>query len=106
VTTSLQCIDYPEILGGGDCISLAGKPLDRVGVYAVRQAPVIYANLAALLDGKAPVRFTPQSSYLQLLNLGDGTALFIRGTTVFRGKSALFLKDYLDTSFVRKYQAD
>jgi len=105
VTDSLQCVNYPEILGGGDCISLAGKPLDRVGVYAVRQAPVIYANLVALLAGKDTVRFTPQARYLQLLNLGDGTALFIRGTTVFRGKSALFLKDYLDTSFVRKYQA-
>ena len=55
--------------------------------------------------GRIPVRFTPQARYLQLLNLGDGTALFIRGTTVFRGKSAFFLKDYLDTSFVRTYQA-
>ena len=106
VSDSLQSVDYPEILGGGDCISLAGKPLDRVGVYAVRQAPVIYANLAALLTGRDTVRFTPQARYLQLLNLGDGTALFIRGSTVFRGKSAMFLKDYLDTSFVREYQAD
>jgi len=105
VTDTLQCVDYPEILGGGDCISLAGKRLDRVGVYAVRQGPVIYANLTALLTGKAPVRFTPQARYLQLLNLGDGTALFIRGTTVYLGKSAFFLKDYLDTSFVNKYQA-
>jgi NADH dehydrogenase FAD-containing subunit len=105
VTDSLQCVDYPEILGGGDCISLAGKRLDRVGVYAVRQAPVIFANLEALLTGKDTFRFTPQARYLQLLNLGDGTALFIRGTTVFRGKSAFFLKDYLDTSFVKTYQA-
>jgi NADH dehydrogenase FAD-containing subunit len=105
VTDSLQSVGYPEILGGGDCISLTGNRLDRVGVYAVRQAPVLYANLTALLSGKTPVRFTPQSRYLQLLNLGDGTALFIRGTMVYHGKSAFFLKDYLDTSFVRKYQA-
>jgi NADH dehydrogenase FAD-containing subunit len=105
VNDSLQSVDYPEILGGGDCISLAGRRLDRVGVYAVRQAPVIFANLVALLTGKDTVRFTPQARYLQLLNLGDGTALFIRGTTVFQGKSAFFLKDYLDTSFVRTYQA-
>ena len=104
VTDTLQCVDYPEILGGGDCISPAGKRLDRVGVYAVRQAPVIFANLAALLSGKTLIRFSPQLRYLQLLNLGDGTALFIRGTTAYRGKSAFFLKDYLDTSFARKYQ--
>ena len=105
VTSSLQSVAFPEILGGGDCISLEGRRLDRVGVYAVRQAPVIFANLKALLTGKTPVCFTPQSRYLQLLNLGDGTALFIRGATVYRGKSAFFLKDYLDTSFVRTYQA-
>ena len=105
LTSSLQSVAYPEILGGGDCISLAGKRLDRVGVYAVRQAPVIFANLTALLTGKTTVCFTPQSRYLQLLNLGDGTALLIRGATIYRGKSAFFLKDYLDASFVRKYQA-
>ena len=105
VTDSLQSVGFPEILGGGDCISLTGKRLDRVGVYAVRQAPVLYANLSALLSGKSLVRFTPQSKYLQLLNLGDGSALFIRGTMAYHGKSAFFLKDYLDTSFVRTYQA-
>lgn len=104
VDDHLQCVAHPEILGGGDCVSLAGRQLDRVGVYAVRQAPVIFANLKALLTGKNPNRFTPQSRYLQLLNLGDGTALFIRGSTVYHGKSALFLKDYLDSSFMKTYQ--
>ena len=105
VTDTLQCGEYPEILGGGDCISLTGRRLERVGLHAVREAPVIYANLTALLTGKRLIRFTPQSRYLQLLNLGDGTALFIRGNMVYRGKSALFLTEYLDSSFMRRYQS-
>jgi NADH dehydrogenase FAD-containing subunit len=42
-------VAYPEIFGGGDCISFEKKPLDKVGVYAVRQNPILYTNLLAAL---------------------------------------------------------
>jgi putative ABC transport system permease protein len=80
---------------GGDCISPQGKRLDKVGVYAVREAPVIFRNLVAMLYGGNPVPFSPQRTYLQILNLGDGAALLIRNSLAYRGKGAFFLKEYL-----------
>ena len=51
VNDFLQCVDHPELFGGGDCISLAGSPLARVGVYAVRQNRPLHRNLSAFLEG-------------------------------------------------------
>ncbi|TAL17873.1 pyridine nucleotide-disulfide oxidoreductase [bacterium] len=96
---------YHEIFGGGDCVTNPGHPLPKVGVYAVRQAPVLYRNLFAALTGGELTRFRPQKKYLLILNLGDGTGLFVRGNLVARGEWALWLKNRLDTSFMAKHRA-
>ncbi len=49
VNRYLQCVKYTEIFGGGDCVYFADQPLDKVGVYAVRENPVLYHNLMASL---------------------------------------------------------
>ena len=49
VNDYLRSVDYPEIFGGGDCIAIQGSPLGRVGVYAVREAPILFHNLLASL---------------------------------------------------------
>jgi NADH dehydrogenase FAD-containing subunit len=95
---------HRELFGGGDCVTNPGHPLPRVGVYAVRQAPVLYRNLFAALTGGKPARFKPQKKYLLILNLGDGTGLFVRGGLVLRGEWALWLKNRLDTSFMTRYR--
>ena len=51
VNNYLQSSSYPDIFGGGDCIYFQDKPLDKVGVYAVRQNPVLLNNLMARLEG-------------------------------------------------------
>jgi len=70
----------------------------------VRQAPVIFRNLAAALDGGALEAFRPQRRYLLILNLGDGTGLVTWGRWVVRGRWAFRWKNYLDTSFMKKFQ--
>ena len=106
VNSFLQSTGSPAVFGGGDCVCLAERPLARVGVYAVRQGPVLYTNLAAFLGGLALAPFTPQRSYLQILNLGDGTALMVRNGLAWHGKAAFRLKEYLDRRFVREYQKE
>lgn len=106
VNRFLQSTGSPAIFGGGDCVCLVERPLDRVGVYAVRQGPVLCENLAAVLAGSPLAPFTPQQSYLQILNLGDGTALMVRNGLAWRGKAAFRLKEYLDRRFIREYQED
>ena len=104
VNDCLQCVDHPELFGGGDCISLAGSPLARVGVYAVRQNRPLLRNLSAFLEGRPLQRFDPGGDYLLILNLGDRRGLFRRKNIVWSGRLAFRLKNHLDMGFMRKYQ--
>jgi NADH dehydrogenase FAD-containing subunit len=104
VNRYLQSVGAPEVFGGGDCVTLTDHPLARVGVYAVRQGPILYRNLAAVLTGGTLVPFIPQRHFLQILNLGDGTALLTRNGFVWRSRLALWLKSYIDRKFVAEYR--
>ena len=104
VTKYLHSVAHPGIFGGGDCISLEGHKLDRVGVYAVRQNPILRQNLMAALEGGEMTEFTPQKTYMLILNLGDGTGIFVRKSWVWRGTLAFKLKDYIDRSFMKRFQ--
>ena len=104
VNEHLQSVAHPEIFGGGDCISLQGSHLDKVGVYAVRQNEILHHNLLSALSGESMEKFTPQRTYLLIFNLGDGTGIFVRRSWVWSGRLAFLFKDYLDRSFMRKFQ--
>ena len=104
VNTYLQSVSYPDIFGGGDCISFEPQPLDKVGVYAVRQNPVLYANLLAALEGRDLKTFEPQDTYLLIYNLGNETGIFCRGSWVWKGRLIFWLKDTIDRKFMRNFQ--
>ncbi len=104
VNKYLQSIEYPEIFGGGDCIYFENQPLDKVGVYAVRQNPVLYHNLMASLEGESLVPFDPGGDYLLIFNMGDGTGVLKKKWLTYCGKTAFILKDYIDRKFMKKFQ--
>jgi len=104
VNDYLQSTSYPDIFGGGDCIAIKGKRLRRVGVYAVREAPILFRNLLATVKGEPLKAFKPQERYLLIFNLGDGSGLFVRGSWIWKGRLAFAFKNYLDTSFMAKFQ--
>jgi len=104
VNRFLQSVVHPEIFGGGDCICFEPRPLAKVGVYAVRQNPVLLQNLQRALGGGDLMPFTPQQDYLLAFNMGDGTAVVRWKSLVFDGRFGFFLKDYLDRSFMRRFQ--
>jgi len=105
VNRYLQSIDYPNVFGGGDCIYFQDSPLDKVGVYAVRENPVLLHNLMAALEGKEMREFDPGGEYLLIFNLGDGTGIFRKKRLLFNGRLAFFLKDSIDRRFMKKFQA-
>jgi len=104
VNDYLQSVAYPEIFGGGDCISFEKHPLDKVGVYAVRQNPILHHNLMAALEDRSLMVFQPQDTYLLIYNLGDNTGIFCRGNWTGKGRWVFYLKDYIDRKFMRKFQ--
>jgi NADH dehydrogenase FAD-containing subunit len=105
VNRYLQSTAYSNIFGGGDCIHFQESPLDRVGVYAVRQNAVICHNLMAALEGDALQPFDPGGGYLLIFNLGDGRGIFYKRPILFGGRLAFIIKDYIDRKFMRRFQA-
>lgn len=104
VNRYLQSPAYPEIFGGGDCIYFAEKPLDKVGVYAVRENPVLYHNLMAALENRPLMPFETGGDYLLIFNLGGGTGVLNKRWITVQGKIAFWIKDYIDRKFMKKFQ--
>jgi NADH dehydrogenase FAD-containing subunit len=104
VNSRLQSVSHPQIFGGGDCISLAGNPLAKVGVYAVRQNPILYHNLLAALEGGELLAFIPQRDYMLIFNMGNGRGILWKKNFVWEGRLAFLLKDYIDRKFMQKFQ--
>jgi NADH dehydrogenase FAD-containing subunit len=105
VNSFLQSPGHPEIFGGGDCIYFADQPLDKVGVYAVRQNLVLYNNLMAALEGRPLESFSPGGDYLLIYNLGDGEGVLSKWSFTFSGKLAFIIKDYIDRKFIKAFQS-
>ena len=103
VNASLQSTSHPTVFGGGDCIYFADNPLDKVGVYAVRQNLVLYQNLMAMLDEKPLKSFSPDDNYLLIYNLGDRDGVLSKGLITFSGKFAFMIKDYIDRKFIKRF---
>ncbi len=105
VNEFLQSVDHPEMFGGGDCIYFENQPLDKVGVYAVRQNPVLYHNLMAALEGAPLQSFDPGGDYLLIFNMGGGTGVLRKRWLLLKGRMAFIVKDYIDRKFMKKFQA-
>jgi NADH dehydrogenase FAD-containing subunit len=104
VNSCLQSVAHPELFGGGDCIALDGTPLAKVGVYAVRQNPVLLLNLMAAMEGGCLKAFDPGGPYMLILNMGDGTGILWKKSIVINGRSAFLVKDFIDRRFIKKFQ--
>jgi NADH dehydrogenase FAD-containing subunit len=104
VNSFLQSTEHPELFGGGDCISLDGAPLAKVGVYAVRQNPVLFHNLVAKLEDTPLRSFEPGPPYMLILNMGDTRGILWKWSLTVNGKLSFFLKDFVDRRFMKKFQ--
>lgn len=105
VSRSLRVEGWPEVFAAGDCVSMRDRPwVAKAGVYAVREGPVLAANLARHLRSEPLREYEPQCDWLSLLNTGDGRALLARGGVSLRGRPVWWLKDRIDRRFVRRFQ--
>lgn len=106
VKATLEVPGCDGLLACGDCATIVGDEwIPKAGVYAVRQGPVVNANLRALLSGSTLQPFEPQRHFLSLLNLGRRRALATKWGLVLAGRTAWLLKDRIDRAFVRRYSA-
>jgi len=105
VRSTLEVEGCEGLFAAGDCAHLVEFPATaKAGVYAVRQGPVLARNLEAALAGRPLERYRPQSDFLTLLNMGDGTAIGSKWGVSFEGAWVMRLKDAIDRRFVRRFQ--
>lgn len=102
VGPTLQTSDA-DVFAVGDCAHLTHAPRPKAGVYAVRQAPVLYDNLRARLSGSPLRPYYPQKDYLKLISLGGKTALAEKLGTARRGKFLWRWKDHIDRTFMNRF---
>ncbi len=117
VTAMLNAPDDPSVFAVGDCASIIGASRPKVGVFGVRAAPILCDNLLAAAQGASLRPYRPQMRWLWVANLGDGTGLGAWGGEigtatdatfkpgiVWRGRSALRLKETIDRRFMARYR--
>jgi selenide,water dikinase len=94
----------PSVFAVGDCAHFTPAPLPKAGVYAVRQAPVLFDNLRASLVGQGGLRpYRPQKDYLKLVSLGGKSALGDRFGLTFSGGWVWRWKDRIDRRFMQRF---
>jgi pyridine nucleotide-disulfide oxidoreductase family protein len=108
VDDALRSTADPRVFGAGDCVTPERHPeTPKAGVYAVREAPVLWRSLAAAIaavEGGKPPRYEPQRGFLSLLNTGDGKALLRYKSVVTHSRWAWRLKDRIDRRFMARYR--
>ncbi|MBS0204428.1 MAG: FAD-dependent oxidoreductase [Planctomycetes bacterium] len=101
---TLQTTADVPIFVTGDAADIESHPIPKAGVYAVRQAPVLWRNLQNCLEDRPLVRFKPQSDFLRILSCGDGTAVLEFKGFTSHSSWAWALKKWIDLGWVRKFQ--
>lgn len=103
VDENLQTSD-PAVFAVGDCAHLSASPRPKAGVFAVREAPVLFDNLRAVLSGGALRPYRPQRDYLKLISLGGKAALAEKFGTTLAGPVLWRWKDQIDQKFMRQFK--
>ncbi|HYW32979.1 MAG TPA: FAD-dependent oxidoreductase [Gemmatimonas sp.] len=107
VDASLRCVTGDAVFGAGDCIALVESPwAAKAGVYAVRQAPVLTANLRAVLRSppSEPRLYEAQQHILSILDTADGKGLLYWRGWSSHSKWAMRLKRYIDLRWLAQYR--
>lgn len=100
---TLRTIGDAPVFAVGDSGTIDGHTVPKAGVYAVRQAPILWDNLHRILRGASLAQYRPQPSFLRLLNTGDGRAIGEWRGVSFEGMWAWRLKDHIDRRFMARY---
>jgi selenide, water dikinase len=103
VNENLQTLTDPNIFAAGDIAAMPGRPLEKAGVFAVRQGRPLADNLRRSVQGKALQAYRPQRHWLALISTGDQHAVGSRGPFGFEGDWVWRWKDWIDRRFMQKF---
>lgn len=99
VDARLRSVSHAEVFAAGDCATLRDSPHPKSGVFAVRHAAVLAANL-----GGADRRYAPQRRALALLSCGARYAIADWGGVSWEGAWVWRWKDRIDRRWVERFR--
>lgn len=102
-TETLQSASHPDVFATGDIGTQINTPSTKAGVFAVRQAPVLFQNLRALVTNKPLKSYVPQKDFLSLVSTGDKYAIGSRSGFSFSGAWVWRWKHSIDKAFMDKF---
>lgn len=92
------------VFAAGDCCHFSPQPLPKAGVFAVRQAKVLFQNICAQFSSAQLQAYKPQRSFLSIINMGDQYALAQKGCWSMQGQLPWRYKRYVDRKFMRQFK--
>ncbi len=102
VGPELRSLNDPNVFAAGDCAHLTHAPRPKAGVFAVREAPILWHNLRAALSGSALKDYHPQTDYLKLVSMGGKTAIGQKHAFALSGRRIWSQKDHIDRTFMAR----
>lgn len=100
----LQSLNHDFAFATGDIGTQEATPSDKAGVFAVRQAPILYQNIRRYLLNKKLKPYKPQTDFLSLMATGKKSAIGSRGPVCVQGAWVWRLKDFIDQKFMNRFQ--
>jgi selenide,water dikinase len=100
----LQSPSHPNVFGAGDCVNELGHRMPKAGVFAVRAAPVLAANLMAALEDRPLAPHLPKPRHLALISAGEKYAVAAWGGWSASGGWVWRWKDRIDRRFIARYR--
>lgn len=95
---------WQGVFAAGDCCHFSPQPLPKAGVFAVRQAKVLFQNICAQFSAGQLQAYKPQKSFLSIINMGDRYALAQRGFWSMQGQLPWRYKRYVDRKFMLQFK--
>ncbi|YCM43702.1 selenide, water dikinase SelD [Verrucomicrobiaceae bacterium 227] len=103
VSPTLQALKHPFIFAAGDIATIQGMPRPKSGVFAVRMAKPLWANLRRHFTDKPLINFKPQKEFLSLIGTASGEAVASRKLLAWKSPLMWKWKDHIDRKFMRKF---
>src|SRR5690606_37510910 len=105
VNEELQSVEHADIYGAGDCISRIMQPaMPKNGVFAIRQAPILWHNLKSRMSSGQLISFVPPKRYLSIISTGNSEALLSYGKFLLHGRIPWLIKKAIDRRYLKRYK--
>ena len=98
----LRSVSHPSVFAVGDIAHMQHAERPKAGVFAVRQAPVLFDNIKAAVSGRRMRVYRPQKDYLKLVSTGGKDAIASKYGLIHAGPLMWRWKDRIDRGFMNR----